>query len=549
MTLLTILFISTCLVAVSLQRSIPSDNSYVAAVLEYQRVGTTAGNLENYINYTQQAAAKDADIVVFPELMLNVNDPVDVPMNSLLKEYPVPALHENLYHTVLVSISKAARQHQIYVVINIEESMDCTAPIKENCPEAKRYLFNTNVVFDRSGAVIDRYRKIHLFGEFTRTPALTPDLGVFDTDFGVRFAHFICFDLMFQVPAAQAVGKLRVTDIVFPTMWFSELPYLSAVQIQEAYAFAHNVNFLGSGANNVRFGSAGSGIYSGRAGALASTMPGLPTSTLLVARVPKIPGQVINAVPGPTYDNPKNLDNLPLLTDPSLLSHVTKKLVPGAQWFTLTDKDIKCTFKIDMSEASAENGYKYRAAAFSGVRTFSGMATGGVRACSVFACTGETLDTCGKRFPQYETRTTAAFTELNIIAVVTTPTLDPTVEAKDTVYYPVSLDTSIMPLKSEDFTYSEDTNDNVTVYTMFLDNTNVELYSFSIWGRVFATDGLDADPPLEVTDETSTIPAGTTTIVTDNTTTDDNENDSAFVHIVSKTLLLPVIIVIIFKFL
>lgn len=36
----------------------------------------------------------------------------------------------------------------------------------------------------------------------------------------------------------------------------------------------------------------GSGIYSGKAGALVSTMPGLPATRLLVARVPKVPGQV-----------------------------------------------------------------------------------------------------------------------------------------------------------------------------------------------------------------------------------------------------------------
>lgn len=37
----------------------------------------------------------------------------------------------------------------------------------------------------------------------------------------------------------------------------------------------------------------GSGIYSGKAGALVSTMPGVPTTRLMVARVPKVPGEVI----------------------------------------------------------------------------------------------------------------------------------------------------------------------------------------------------------------------------------------------------------------
>lgn len=76
-----------------------------------------------------------------------------------------------------------------------------------------------------------RFRKINLFGEFSRTPALQPDLGVFNTDFGVTFGHFICFDLMFQVPAVQVVEKLNVTDVIFPTMWFSEMPYLTGENV------------------------------------------------------------------------------------------------------------------------------------------------------------------------------------------------------------------------------------------------------------------------------------------------------------------------------
>lgn len=56
-------------------------------------------------------------------------------------------------------MSAAARQHEIYLVINIQEQMDCTKPQAEDeyCPEAKNYLFNTNVVFNRAGVVIDRW--------------------------------------------------------------------------------------------------------------------------------------------------------------------------------------------------------------------------------------------------------------------------------------------------------------------------------------------------------------------------------------------------------
>lgn len=55
-------------------------------------------------------------------------------------------------------MSEAARSNQIYVVLNTRERVDCVVNANnETCPEAKQYIFNTNVVFDRTGAVIDRY--------------------------------------------------------------------------------------------------------------------------------------------------------------------------------------------------------------------------------------------------------------------------------------------------------------------------------------------------------------------------------------------------------
>ncbi|VVC93050.1 unnamed protein product, partial [Leptidea sinapis] len=178
-----------CLVGHSDQRSTPTDDSYVAAVIEYQVLSDINTNLNNYIRLIKEAADQDADIVVFPEMTLGSRR-VPVPIHDVLKDHPIPAENPGIYDEVLVKISTAAKENAVYVVINLQEVMDCENVTGEYCPEKKEYLFNTN---------------INLFGEFTRTPALTPDLGVFTTDFGVTFGHFICFDLMFQVPAVQIV--------------------------------------------------------------------------------------------------------------------------------------------------------------------------------------------------------------------------------------------------------------------------------------------------------------------------------------------------------
>ncbi|XP_034828264.1 vanin-like protein 1 isoform X3 [Maniola hyperantus] len=501
------IFMFLCFIRLSAQKSTPADHSYVAAVVEYQVQSNETANLQKYLQLIENAANQNADIIVFPEMTLIKRQSVVVPIYGLLKVYPVPAAHPELYDEVLVSISTAAKQSQIYVVINMQEMMDCRngGSPGENCPKQKQYRFNTNVVFDRNGAVIDRYRKINLFGEYPRMAALTPDLGVFTTDFGVTFGHFICFDLMFQVPSIQVVQKNNITDVIFPTMWFSELPYLTAVEIQQAYAHTMNVNFLAAGANNVRVGSTGSGIFSGKAGALISLMTGVPTTRLLVAEVPKVPGQVEGTYPGPIYDNPADQDNLLLKTDSSLLSHVSRLLKTGLEEFTLEDKDVYCHFKVRLSQQNGKASYRYRALAFSGTRTFDGVATGGAKVCSVVACTGEAISTCGKRFPRFSPNSTGIFDELTITARVPTPVINADVNAENSIYFPVSLDTSIMPLKPKDHTYRETVSSVTNIYVLDLKNVTAELYVFGIWGREYTLDGQEASPPVKIEATNSVI--------------------------------------------
>ncbi|KOB75417.1 Vanin-like protein 1, partial [Operophtera brumata] len=304
-----------------------------------------------------------ADIVVFPELTLtNGTTSFEVPINGRLREYPIPALHPELYD-------------DIYVVLNTRELVDCVANnSNENCPEAKEYVFNTNVVFDRTGAVIDRYRKINLFGEATHTPALTPDLGIFETDFGVTFGHYVCFDLMFQVPAIQVVQKNQLTDIIFTTMWFSEMPYLT-----------------------------GSGIYSGKVGALISIMPGVSTTRLLVTET----------VPGPIYDPPSDHDGLRLITDPSLAPY-------------------------------------YRAVVQDGSNTYSRREIG-VAACLIVSCKDRDFKSCLYRFDSKKTK--SGIQELEIKMTTYSHQYNRTLGCDNVVYFPVSFTASKFPLAQTNVTY------------------------------------------------------------------------------------------------
>lgn len=48
------------------------------------------------------------------------------------------------------------------------------------------------------------------------------------------------------------------------------------------------------------------------------------------------------------------------------------------------------------SDGPNEEYYTYMAVAYDGVRTYSGVATGGVQTCGLIACTGNDIGSCGK---------------------------------------------------------------------------------------------------------------------------------------------------------
>lgn len=71
-----------------------------------------------------------------------------------------------------------------------------------------------------------RYRKINLYGEDADKPE-QEELSTFTTDFGVTFGMVICFDILFKTPAIDLVREKNVTNILFSTFWFGQLPFLT----------------------------------------------------------------------------------------------------------------------------------------------------------------------------------------------------------------------------------------------------------------------------------------------------------------------------------
>lgn len=245
-----------------------------------------------YTKFIQDAKAKDVDILVFPEATLNYGNYSDraslINMSVVIPDIiNGTSLNPTSFQgsDVLRNLSAKVREAQIYVLVNILEKVPCESG--DDCHD-KFILYNTNIVFNRNGTIISKYRKFNLYLEKEISTTTKAVQATFVTDFGVHFGHFICFDILFHYPAKKMVDK-NVRHFLFPNMWFAEEPFLTGAQTQAAWAYANNVNLLAAGANMAATGTSGSGIYVGRQGAAKIIMSPDDTSQLLVARVPKNP--------------------------------------------------------------------------------------------------------------------------------------------------------------------------------------------------------------------------------------------------------------------
>lgn len=379
----------------------------MAAVVEFYSepfTQTSGDRLRNaltaYLELIDSPEAAFADIMVFPEFSLNsIPQTIGIPEPEDL----IAPCGNDSFHMALQSLSCSALRTQKYLVINLTEEK----VTKDN----GTLYYNANVVFDRQGRVISRYRKFNLFGESGISITDTPDISTFTTDFNVTFGHFICFDVLFKTPAMSLMKNPLVTDIVYPTMWFSELPFLTAVQTQVMWAHKNQVNFLAAGAGNPMSGSTGSGIFS-RDGPIKTIMSGNKLRKVFVAEVPKKEFWDDPEVKGKfgliENDVPQNEELIAMKRDhldvyKSKFLDFTRK---NSHSEDLCFDDTCCHFEVTGRRQSIEKdakSYKHFLVAFDGVRTYDGFATGGVFTCALISCLNETLASCGRRFDPTET--------------------------------------------------------------------------------------------------------------------------------------------------
>jgi hypothetical protein len=188
---------------------------------------------------------------------------------------------------ILKNLSCIARKNNIYFVADITDIKNCSGDPK--CPSDGIRLFNCQVAFDRQGIIIGRYHKHHLYGEFMLNQDPVQDFRFFDSDFGVRFGLYICWDRVYKDPIIGLIDKYNVTSMALSTWFGDEYPFYLSTQIDSAWSQKLKVNILTS---NVQT-SSGSGLFSPHGYAEYHHDVGLrgdPTySTLVIANLPVDP--------------------------------------------------------------------------------------------------------------------------------------------------------------------------------------------------------------------------------------------------------------------
>lgn len=538
------------LAASGVQSSTAADDHYIAAVVDFCPPPWTPhltpeqiinSNIELAEGFVADAKKQGADIIVFPEEGMRGlrNMQYAMLMPGPGDEATPCAAPSGTVAEPLRKLSCLAANHSIYLVVNLVETVPCESSATNQCPGNGHYSYNTDLVFDRNGKIVAKYHKYHLFGEYLHQPPPSPEYSVFETDFGVRFGVFICFDILFDKPAAELALRLNVTDMVFTAAWFSEVPFLTAVQAHSGWAHALDVTVLAAGYNLPERGSTGSGVYLGRHGILNATMNWRNESTLILQRVPKHGAKWADAGADvhPDLDRFDPLKNYGAGKDPfddvEKLYMIQDNMTMYTTWpvkrpeqgedvlldktLCTDDRLLCCQFHVqalgvslfqpssaaaslhgysyfrrreeppfNKTEAEEEfDGFHYRLVAFSGVRDHSRVATTGVQVCGLISCLNEELASCGWNAPNLGSPS-IKWTEFVNVTITAEYVADGTLQFPSVLAGP-----RYEPLPASHYNFQSElgAGSNRTVSLTTTKQAILDLRTFAIYGRHFAWDG------------------------------------------------------------
>ena len=266
---------------------------------DVDRVNKNLNGLKERVESIQNEHQQSVDIVVLPEYAVtgytfHSRESIS-PLLEEIPDFPVQPCGNYNYNNcpIFQRLSCIARDNKIVLVANMGEKEICAGD--EKCSSDGQYQFNTNVVFEKDGTFITKYRKQHLFGpekDFL-DPGTQKACVTFTTTFGVKFGTFTCYDILYPDPGSCLL-KDDVENFVYTTAWGNSFPFYMSIAVQQGWSLKHQVNFLAANQHDptIRASGTGSGLYTAGAAVeylLNSSAWQMSTGRYLVATLPKKP--------------------------------------------------------------------------------------------------------------------------------------------------------------------------------------------------------------------------------------------------------------------
>ncbi|NWW83033.1 BTD Biotinidase, partial [Climacteris rufus] len=389
---------------------------YTAAVYEHQAVLSPepaaaverraalqlmGRNLDIYEQQVVAAARQGAQIIVFPEdgihgfnfTRSSIYPYLDfLPHSHSGKWNPCKEPHLFNDTEVIQRLSCMALRNGIFVVANLGTKRPC-GRAEPACPPDGRYQFNTDVVLGSSGALAAAYRKHNLYFEQAFDAPPQPDYAAFDTPFAGKFGMFTCFDMLFLEPAVKLVTEHKLKQIVYPTAWMNQLPLLAAVEFQQAFATAFNVNILAANIHHPTLGMTGSGIYTPVKSFIYHDMESFG-GKLIVAEIPVIATDYktnLEKAPGRVSEKGNEQSPPPFYAE-MMYDNFTFVPVWGEKGELRVCANTLCCY-LNYQRAVLTDEF-YALGVFDGLHTVHG--TYYVQACALVKCGGLSFSTCGQ---------------------------------------------------------------------------------------------------------------------------------------------------------
>jgi len=174
------------------------------AIIQFKASTNKDLNLKKILSYIKSAAKKDADLCAFPEFMMFYT-------NSSQTSSQLASLAETINGEFVQKIVKAAKDNHIMVVGTFYEKS-----------KKKNRVYDTAFLINKSGKILSKYRKIHLYDAlgFRESNKLIPGSKITlpsKTKIG-KIGMLICYDLRFP-EMSRILATAGSEILVAPSAW------------------------------------------------------------------------------------------------------------------------------------------------------------------------------------------------------------------------------------------------------------------------------------------------------------------------------------------